>query len=155
VASSGARGPGPTTPRRLGRPLVTSEAAPGPRRTPGHCLRAPISKYPGTTGYNENKALPFPRHGNAPQHGEAAHQPRLATQVGGFGGPVLPPRRPRIGHGGQNKFNPPSAPGYNIIVPGYYNQMHPPGSHQAPRKRVALKHVPVAWENPNTRPNAK
>jgi hypothetical protein len=52
----GARCPGPTTPRRLDRPLVASEAAPGPRRTPGH---------------NEHKALPFPRHGNAPQHGEA------------------------------------------------------------------------------------
>ena len=94
----GARGPGPPTPRRLDRPLVASEAAPGPRRTPGHCLRAPIKQCPGTTGYNENKALPFPRHGNAPQHGEAPA--KFGHPSGGFWGPVLPPRRPRIGHEG-------------------------------------------------------
>jgi hypothetical protein len=94
----GARGPGPPTPRRLGRPLVASEATPGPRRTPGHCLRAPISQCPGTTGHNENKALPFPRHGNAPEHGEAPAA--FGHPSGGFWGPVLPPRRPRVGHGG-------------------------------------------------------
>ena len=93
----GARGPGPPTPRRLDRPLVASEAAPGPRRTPGHCLRAPISQCPGATGHNENKALPFPHHGNAPQHGEAPAA--FGHPSGGFWGPVLPPRRPRIGHG--------------------------------------------------------
>jgi hypothetical protein len=90
--------PGPPTPRRLDRPLVASEAAPGPRRTPGHCLRAPISQCPGTTGHNENKALPFPRTGNAPQHGEAPAA--FGHPSGGFWGPVLPPRRPRISHEG-------------------------------------------------------
>jgi hypothetical protein len=89
---------------------------PGPRRTPGHCLRAPISQCPGTTGHNENKALPFPRNGNAPQHGEApaafGHPSR------GFWGPVLSPRRPRIGHEGQNKLNPQVPPGTTSLHPG-------------------------------------
>jgi hypothetical protein len=91
----GTRGPGPT--RRLDRPLVARRTAPW-WQTPGHCLRAPISQCPGTTGYNENKALPFPRHGNAPQYGEAPAA--FGHPSGGFWGPVLTPRRPRIGHEG-------------------------------------------------------
>ena len=79
-------GPKPTTPRRHDCPLVASEEAPGPRRTPGHCLRAPISQRPGTTGHNENMALLFSRHGYAPQHGDApaAH----GHPSGGFWDPV-------------------------------------------------------------------
>jgi hypothetical protein len=66
----------------------------------GHCLRAPISQRPGTTGCNENKAFPFPRHDKqrpAARRGAS----RVWHPSGGFWGPVLPPpRRPRIGHGG-------------------------------------------------------
>ena len=54
---------GSPTPRCLDRPLVVSEAAPGPRRSPERCLRAPISKCLGATGDNEKNgaALPPPR----------------------------------------------------------------------------------------------
>jgi hypothetical protein len=40
----------------------------------------------------------------------ARRQPRLATQVGGFWGPVLHPRRPRVGHEGRLLYGcPPDA----------------------------------------------
>ena len=75
TASHGLYGPksqGPPPPGALNdRPLVASEAAPGPRRSPERCLRAPISKCLGATGVNEKMALPSPHHGNTPQHGEA------------------------------------------------------------------------------------
>ena len=79
-------GPKPTTPRRHDCPLVASEEAPGPRRTPGHCLRAPISQRPGTTGHNENNALPFPRHDCAPQHGDAPAAFDLGHPMDALGG---------------------------------------------------------------------
>jgi hypothetical protein len=61
------RAPHPQPPGALTAPWwqVKPPLAPGGLRGM-HCLRAPISQCPGTTGYNENKALPFPRHGNAP-----------------------------------------------------------------------------------------
>jgi hypothetical protein len=95
-----ARGPGPPTPRRLDRPLVASEAAPGPRRTPGHCLRASISKQcPGTTGCNENKALPFPRTGNrqrpAARRGASRVWPPKWGVLGPCFAPTPTPHRPR------------------------------------------------------------
>jgi hypothetical protein len=111
--------PGPPTARRLDRPLVASEAAPGPRRTPEHCLRAPISQCPGTTGYNKNKALPPPRHGTAPQPGEAPAA--FGPPRGGGWGPVLPPHHPPASatSEGENKLTPPPVPpGITLLYPG-------------------------------------
>ena len=90
---------GPPPPGALAAPWwqVRPPLAPGGLRDTA-LGRALISQCPGTTGYNENKALPFPRHGNAPQHGEAPAA--FGHPRGGFWGPVSPPRRPRIGHEG-------------------------------------------------------
>jgi hypothetical protein len=100
--ATGARGPGPTTPRRLDRPLVASEAAPCPRWTPGCCLRAPISQCPGTTGTTKTGRCPSPA--TAAPRSTARRQPPAAFAFGypsgGFWGPILPPRRPRVGHEG-------------------------------------------------------
>jgi hypothetical protein len=76
----------------------------GPRRPPERCLRAPISQCLGATGHNEEMALPFPHHGNAPQHGEAPAA--FGHPRGKFWGPVLPPRQPRAGQPGQNRLTP-------------------------------------------------
>jgi hypothetical protein len=69
-----------------------------PPLAPGGLRGTPISQCPGTTGYNENKALPFPRHGNAPpaaRRGASRVWPPKWGVVGPCFTPTPTPHRPR------------------------------------------------------------